>query len=156
MKIIAHRGNLYGPNPETENTVEQAEKCFAMGFDVEVDVWHTDKGFFLGHDGPKNYVSHGWLINNEKRLYLHCKNQHAYAAACVGDLECFFHTVDQVVLTSKKSLWFFPGTEIEPTGALLISRIACMPELVSEWDIFNATHICTDYPVKYAEKYGTI
>jgi hypothetical protein len=39
MKIIAHRGNLYGPDPETENTIEQAERCFAICFDVELDIW---------------------------------------------------------------------------------------------------------------------
>ena len=38
MKLIAHRGNIDGPNPETENTPEQIVKCIDQGYDVEVDI----------------------------------------------------------------------------------------------------------------------
>ena len=41
MKLIAHRGNINGPNPETENTVNQIDKCIEEGYDVEIDLWYN-------------------------------------------------------------------------------------------------------------------
>ena len=36
-RIIAHRGNIGGSNPEVENNPEQIDKCIAEGYDVEID-----------------------------------------------------------------------------------------------------------------------
>ena len=40
MKLIAHRGNIDGPNPERENSPEYIEEALKAGYDVEVDVWY--------------------------------------------------------------------------------------------------------------------
>ncbi len=59
MKLIAHRGNTQGPNPERENSPEYIEEALNAGYDVEVDVWYdcaTEK-FWLGHDEPQYDVS---------------------------------------------------------------------------------------------------
>ena len=38
MKLIAHRGNLSGPDRERENTTDTIRKALEEGFDVELDV----------------------------------------------------------------------------------------------------------------------
>ena len=154
MKIIAHRGNLNGPDPATENTIEQSEKCFALGFDVEVDVWHTSKGFYMGHDKPLHYVSHGWLINNKDKLFIHAKGTKALSTLIANeDMHCFAHKSDDVALTSFNWLWHYPGVKIFKPDGWVIGVVACLPELAPDWDTSQATHICTDYPIMYREKY---
>ena len=43
MKLIAHKGNIDGPNSVTENHPDQIDKCIAEGYDVEVDLWWDSK-----------------------------------------------------------------------------------------------------------------
>ena len=38
MRLIAHRGNLNGPNPLTENDPTRITYCIEEGYDVEIDV----------------------------------------------------------------------------------------------------------------------
>ena len=52
MLKIAHRGNLYGPDPERENTIEVISEALALGYDVEIDIWLVDGKLYLGHDEP--------------------------------------------------------------------------------------------------------
>lgn len=151
MKIIAHRGNLNGPEPATENTIEQAEKCFALGLDVELDIWCVDGRFYLGHYEPQQPVFYPWLNDHARRLWLHCKNQEA--AQELPHLNCFLHDKDPEVFTTKGSIWLYPGTEIKTTFGRNKPVVACLPELAPDWDISQATHICTDYPIMYREKY---
>ena len=40
MKLIAHRGNIEGPDPSIENKPEQIEACLDAGYDVVGDVWY--------------------------------------------------------------------------------------------------------------------
>ena len=53
-RIIAHRGNIGGSNPEVENSPEQIDKCISEGYDVEIDLRYDDltKTLWLGHDSP--------------------------------------------------------------------------------------------------------
>lgn len=103
---IAHRGNTLGPNPEMENRVDYVQAALANGFDVEVDVWLTDQGFFLGHDRPLYPVNLSFLRGD--RVWCHAKNQEALAVM-VGRCHCFWHQEDDVALTSKGYLWTYPG-----------------------------------------------
>ena len=50
MKLISHRGNLKGPNPQTENHPDQIVECIKKGYDVEIDVRLIDGKPWLGHD----------------------------------------------------------------------------------------------------------
>ena len=54
MKIISHRGNLKGPEPETENSPKKIEEALKLGYDCEVDVWHQSGVFTLCHDFKNN------------------------------------------------------------------------------------------------------
>ena len=53
MKLISHRGNISGPNPERENHPEYIFEVLQAGYDVEIDVWFVDNKFMLGHDEPQ-------------------------------------------------------------------------------------------------------
>ena len=46
MEIIAHRGNLNGPQPENENNPEYINSALELGFSAEIDVWWHNDSFF--------------------------------------------------------------------------------------------------------------
>jgi glycerophosphoryl diester phosphodiesterase len=50
MNILAHRGNLTGPDPARENTLERISLALAAGFGVETDIRRAAQGFYISHD----------------------------------------------------------------------------------------------------------
>ena len=52
MKIICHRGNTFGPDPENENKPEVIDYCINQGHDIEIDLWVHNNDLYLGHDEP--------------------------------------------------------------------------------------------------------
>ena len=76
MRLIAHRGNIDGPNQLEENKPEYIENAISGGFDAEIDVWYdTDENnFYLGHDSPQYVVTQNWLELHINKLWIHCKN----------------------------------------------------------------------------------
>uniref|UniRef100_A0A6C0J8U3 GP-PDE domain-containing protein n=1 Tax=viral metagenome TaxID=1070528 RepID=A0A6C0J8U3_9ZZZZ len=141
MKIIAHRGNLNGPCPETENTEEAIEVAIENGFDVEIDVWCLDGRLWLGHDRPDRVVDESFLYRNGSRLWIHCKNLTALMILR-QDFQCFFHDKDAYTMTSYGVVWGNIDSARHP------SMIAVMPEL--SWDPYpNCYGVCTDFPFKY-------
>jgi hypothetical protein len=147
MIKIAHRGNIDGPNPSKENHPDYLMKALELGYDAEVDVWLIDGKFLLGHDGPQYEVPVSFIYNDH--FWIHAKNIPAISELndrCrVKDfINCFYHDVDDCVLTSGGWIWTYPGkTIIGP------SAIAVMPERVPDWDISKAAGICSDYLNKY-------
>lgn len=147
MIKIAHRGNVDGPNPSKENHPDYLMKALELGYDAEVDVWLIDDKFLLGHDGPQYEVPASFIYNDH--FWIHAKNIPAISELndrCrVKDfINCFYHDVDDCVLTSGGWIWTYPGkTIIGP------SAIAVMPERVPDWDISKAAGICSDYLNKY-------
>ena len=61
MKLIAHRGNITGRNPDEENSPDYISQAIQKGYDVEVDVWLMD-GIYLGHDKPQYETSIDFLL----------------------------------------------------------------------------------------------
>ena len=61
MILIAHRGNVDGPEPERENSYEHINNALNRGFDVEIDVWYHENNWYLGHDEPKYTFGWHWL-----------------------------------------------------------------------------------------------
>ena len=53
MKLISHRGNTSGPNPEKENSPEYIIAALLAGYEVEIDVWFENGKFMLGHSEPQ-------------------------------------------------------------------------------------------------------
>ena len=75
MKLIAHKGNIDGPNTVTENHPEQIDKCINAGYDVEVDLWWDNAGFkmpldivYSAFDGPREKRLD--LNNSPKRIVI--------------------------------------------------------------------------------------
>jgi len=137
--IISHRGNLNGPNPELENSVEYIKAAFKEGYDVEIDVWMIEGKLFLGHDEPTYPVEPDFLKSSY--LWCHAKNLEALEYMLANDIHCFWHQEDNYTLTSDGYIWAYPG---QPGNNI---TIAVMPAKHS--DVSKYYGVCTDYPTKY-------
>ena len=149
MKFISHRGNLTGPSL-LENSPAQIEKCIKLGFDVEVDLWHEDHHYYLGHDESQYYVPMTWLVKWKDKLWIHCKNPQSlfYMMDKNKDFDgfnFFYHNNDDYTLISNGMVWVYPGKE------LLKNSICCMPEWGIGGDLSICYAICTDEVLKYKE-----
>ena len=146
MIIIAHRGNLGGPDSANENRPEQVERALSEGFDVEVDVWLLDRDTpALGHDEPLYPVTWDFLLRTS--IWCHAKDLHALQellalSLCRQPAHVFYHENDTATLTSKGWIWIY-GTHFPGRDAVCV-----LPEQtgISPED-FPA--VCTDFPKKY-------
>jgi hypothetical protein len=140
MKIIAHRGNLYGPNPDKENRPHYIMEALNKGFDCEIDVRYINNKWFLGHDTPDYEIIIDFLLENSDKLWIHCKNIGAlHKLLEYPQLNIFWHQEDDFTLTSKGYIWTFPGKEITERS------IAVMPEWTKKEIPENAFGVCSDF-----------
>lgn len=148
--IIAHRGNIYGPNPSLENTPEYVAATLSNGYDVEIDVWWVNGLWWLGHDLPQYHINESFLCDNKDGLWCHAKNLEALSRMLDMKLRCFFHVNDEYTLTSCGHIWSFIGS------AYNHKTVVVMPELSNNIDTSNPLEcygICTDYAEKYKSQY---
>ena len=68
MKVIAHGGNLNGPNANEENRPSYINNAIKSGYDVEIDVWYVDNKWYLGHDDPRYHIS--YVTCKKRRCFL--------------------------------------------------------------------------------------
>lgn len=142
MKIISHRGNLIGSNPERENNPGYIQSALDQGFEVEIDLWKIGEELFLGHDKPIYKVEPEYLKG--KQFWIHCKNiEAAHYCSQVQELNAFWHQKDDISISTQKYLWTYPGKELTDKS------IAVLPETSRDWEISQAYGICTDYPIRY-------
>ena len=75
MKLIAHRGNVQGPQ-DTENSPSYLDSAIENGFDVEIDVRYDrySHNWYLGHDFAQYKIDWQWLLSRQDNLWIHCKN----------------------------------------------------------------------------------
>ena len=142
MKLISHRGNIDGKNPDKENYPSYIKEALKSGYDVEVDVWYVDKQWYLGHDEPTYKVKYDFLtIDN---LWLHAKNGDALFHM-LNDRFCnvFWHTTEDWVLTSKKYIWTYPNKFLYPNS------ICVLPELGFNGNLNDCYGICSDFVKNY-------
>ena len=145
MKLISHRGNLSGPNPEQENQPEYIAEALKQGYDVEIDVWFKDNKFMLGHDEPQYEFPFELIDQHYPKLWIHCKNIDALSKLNELDpngskVNYFWHENDLGVLTSKSYIW---STNLINNGILV------MPELFDKQPIETTMGICSDYIKNY-------
>ena len=88
MILIAHRGNLSGPS-ERENEPTYLQEAMDLGFDVEVDVWKNEGGYYLGHDFPHYPISKAFLLH--KSVWCHAKNVEALQSLKDDKARHFWH-----------------------------------------------------------------
>jgi hypothetical protein len=146
MKLIAHRGNINGPNHELENTPEYIDIAISNGFDVEIDLRNVDGDFYLGHDNPQYLVSISWLEERKDNLWIHCKDLKSLEifSNSSEDFNYFWHQEDDFTLTSKNYIWTYPGKPYT------MKSIIVMPELIDDLEYknfksLNCFGVCSDY-----------
>ena len=144
MKIIAHRGLMVGPDPEAENQLDTLDEALSHGLDVEVDVRLIKGELLIGHD-ESTRVCPTWLYD-DKRVWFHAKNTNALVYLNSVGKRVFYHTDEEVVMTSKGELWALPGKGFRGSYIVLPERYG---DIVPE----GALGICTDYAIKYKDMY---
>jgi hypothetical protein len=139
MILISHRGNLSGPQPKQENSIDYIDKALSLGFNVEIDFWVDNKNFFLGHDFPEHKIKLSFLEQWHKKLWVHCKNLEALSFLNGNKLiNYFWHEKDAATLTSHNYIWAYPGCQP------IKKSIAVMPELHNE-NTSQCLGLCSDY-----------
>ena len=68
MKLISHRGNLFGPNPELENQPQYIKNVIQSGYDCEIDVRYIHGKYYLGHDFPQYIIDISFIVKILKHL----------------------------------------------------------------------------------------
>jgi len=148
MRLIAHRGNVEGPNLLEENKPEYIEKAILKGYDVEIDIRYDrfENNLYLGHDESQYIVTLHWLKKYIENLWIHCKNIDAlyYFVNETNGYNYFWHQEDDFTLTSKTYIWTYPGKEYTKKSVIV------MPESNSNIDfnllkMYNCFGICSDY-----------
>jgi hypothetical protein len=141
MILIAHRGNINGPDKTRENTIEYIDEAINAGYNVEIDVWILDDGIWLGHDGPENKINKEFLFRNINKLWCHAKNLNALAFLTQNNFNAFSHDNDPYVLTSNGYIWAHFKSEFTK------DTIAVMPE----WSKYTLSQlpvckgVCSDF-----------
>jgi len=122
-----------------ENNPLYISLALQAGFDVEVDTWYIDNGFYLGHDEPQYKVSSDFL--SKEKIWCHAKNLEAALKLGSMGAHYFWHQTDDITLTSKNYMWTFPGIRLTENS------ICVMPE-TSEYtteELVGSAGICSDY-----------
>lgn len=143
MKLISHRGNLQGPQPDLENHPEQITRVLNQGYDCEVDLWLADHQLWLGHDQPQHKITRDFL--EHPGLWIHAKNLDALVWLTTTDLNYFWHQNDDYVITSHHYIWAYPGRQ------LTARSVAVMPEWNyghDETRQLECFAICSDFVAK--------
>ena len=145
MKLISHRGNLNGPNPERENHPDYIIEAIQAGYDVEIDVWFKDGKFYLGHDEPQYLFPYDLLDGYYNKLWIHCKDMDSLSNLNELDssgqkLNYFSHENDLGVLTSKGYIW---SANVYKRGILV------MPEMFNKEPNEDTLGVCSDYIKNY-------
>ena len=145
MLKIAHRGNLYGPNHKLENSPDYLDKAIDLGFDIEVDIWYTDNGFFLGHDRPDYKVDESYLDGISNNSWFHCKNFLAmdYVSKNLNSFNYFWQDSDRFSLTSKGYIWTNINEKEFSDRSVLVNL--SVPDKEYMDSVANVYGVCNDY-----------
>ena len=146
MKLISHRGNINGENIELENTPYYIDEAISLGYDVEIDIWKDEDGFYLGHDEPTYPINLEWLVERKNKLWIHCKDFDSLTELIRVDsdplqLKIFYHQREEYTIISDNHIW---AHNIETADN------KCIIPLLSRYDIenwipTNVYGVCSDY-----------
>lgn len=145
-RLIAHRGNVFGPSIGNENSLDLIQLAIDVcDYDCEVDLWAFEyENLFLGHDHPQWMVSREFLSKYSDRLWIHAKNLEALEFCLLYGYHCFWHENDQRVLTSRGFIWTYPGQKIGPMSVLV-----CLDPTFDLTE-FKGYAVCGDYIGKWS------
>lgn len=149
MKLIAHRGNIDGPNPLEENRPEYIEAAIAEGYDVEIDIRYDafNKKLYLGHDEPQYPITWFWIGKYIDNLWIHCKNIEALYEFAHGTsgFNYFWHQEDDFTLTSKNYIWTYPGKSYTPKSIIVMPELKMSVEVFTDLKAYGCHGICSDF-----------
>lgn len=140
MRVIAHRGNLHGPNPDLENYPPYVAEALQKGYDVEVDVWCIGGQWYFGHDRPQYFMAE---LSRAEGVWYHAKNLAAVEGLNAAGVHWFWHETDHFVLTSWGYAWVYPGLTAPKGGkSVVVLRGRGAAPVGTE-------AVCTDYAGEY-------
>lgn len=155
MRLIAHRGNLFGSNIRMENQPDYIDQAIAKGFEAEIDLRTKNDMLYLGHDSADYSISNQYLLERKHCLWVHCKDRQALSFALQLGLNCFWHQTDAYTLTNLGYVWAYPGQlALEKYNTIMV-----MPELC--WSIdkileFTPYGFCSDKVEILKDKYDSL
>jgi len=145
MRLISHRGNIYGKQIDKENKISHIDYARGIGYDVEIDVRECLNGrLFLGHDYADESLPLRYLA--DPHIWVHLKDSKSIdiikklEKRIVIDANYFIHERDPYTLTSDGHVWVYPGDEIVENCILVITKNHDYD--LSDNRIFG---ICSDY-----------
>lgn len=144
MIIISHRGNINGPDPIKENTIDQIDLAYDLGYQVEIDIWFINDTWYLGHDKPETQIKFKWIKKRRKWLWCHAKNLEAIYELNKNKMHCFWHENDKMTITNRGIYWCYPGVYIKNGITVIKGQDFCFQHI-------NIKGICTDYPLLFDE-----
>lgn len=152
MRLIAHRGNVNGPNPSQENNPNYINQAIQSGFDVEIDIRYVNKKFYLGHDDSQYQVSMEWLVEKNNFLWIHCKdfNSLEFLSNIPVDFNYFWHEHDKYTLTSQGYIWSYPSQQYSSkTVVVMPEKNDLLKFYFTEENVHMSNYecfaICSDY-----------
>ena len=143
--FISHRGNISGPNPERENTVDYIREALSKGYDCETDLWWHNGEFWTGHDRPtSSQIEALFSRDNQSRIIFHCKTIQTLHMMVetfrYQKFHYFFHGKDPCTLTSLRMIWTFPGQELTPNSIWMFPETT-----IDSIGVKNVAGVCSDY-----------
>lgn len=149
MKLIAHRGNINGPDPSKENNSDYIEQAISQGFDVEIDLRYSslDKNLYLGHDEPTYKINWFWLGKYKDNLWIHCKNIEALYEFSHGTsgFNYFWHQNDDYTLTSRNYIWTYPGKPYTSKSVIVMPEWNKNVNEFVDLRAYDCFGVCSDY-----------
>ena len=146
IKLISHRGNLNGKNPERENHPDYIMEAINQGYHVEVDIRSKDGKLYYGHDHPRHEVK-GNLLRFQ-RIICHAKDKEAFRLMLEdGEIHCFWHDKDDYTITSRGLVWVHPTKELLPNSVCVLPEFLCSTRKFNSGNFKGITGcyaICSD------------
>lgn len=147
MKLISHRGNINGKNPDKENSLNYILDALKRGYDVEIDIWYINNSWWLGHKEPNYELIITDFKNNFNKIWFHCKNLDALYKILGYNSQYFWHQEDDFTLTSTNNIWTYPGKKLtEKSICVLPEQSNYTPE-----ELNGCYGICSDFIEKYKD-----
>jgi 3-deoxy-D-manno-octulosonate 8-phosphate phosphatase KdsC-like HAD superfamily phosphatase len=149
--LVSHRGNLDGPNVETENKPKHIIDALKL-FRVEVDCWYTNGNFYLGHDEPRYKIDKYFLFN--PALLIHCKDLNSFMELRNSEfVNIFIQDSEPVTITSKQERIFhsnyFDYVKENANSRDILVDLEYGKNLKHEWSNRKFVTV-TDYPGNFA------
>lgn len=145
MLLIAHRGNLEGPNRERENQPDYIDEAIKAGYNVMIDVWMNieDGSIHLGEDTPLYQINPSFLLKRKGLLWCRARNLEALSFLLSIEMHVFFHNKDDYALTNQGIVWAAPGRKLDQNTVCVLPERST--EVYSNFHLSRCHAICTDY-----------